>query len=85
MSKKAQPAARSSSSRIEPRISGGKPTTIISEVTSIDHANTGMRSSDMPAARVRRIDTAISMPAAMVAISTKVMPSSQKSEFRPGV
>jgi hypothetical protein len=83
-SKKAQPAARSSSSRMLPRISGGKPTMIISAVTSMYQANIGIWCSDMPAARVRRIDTAMSMAAAMAAISMKVMPSSQKSALRPG-
>ncbi|GEM_PF-3270905 len=39
----------------------------------------------MPLARVRRIDTTSSTPADTAEISTKVMPSSQKSEFTPGV
>ena len=51
---------------------------------SIDHAKIGNWCSPIPAARARRIDTAMSMAAAMVATSMKVMPSSQKSAPMPG-
>ena len=56
----------------------------INEVTSMDHAKIGNWCRPMPAARARRIDTVMSMAAAMVAISMKVMPSNQKSAPLPG-
>ncbi len=84
-SKNGMPAARSSSSRMEPRINGGKPTTIIMAITRMYQAYSGILCSAMPLVRVRRIDTTSSTPADTAEISTKVMPSSQKSEFTPGV
>ena len=48
-------------------------------------AKIGMRSSDMPGARIFRIDTTISIASASAEISTKVMPSSHTSELMPGV
>ncbi len=57
---------------------------IISAMARMYQANSGMRCSAMPGARVRRIDTVSSTPAESAEISTKVMPSSQKSDPRPG-
>ena len=45
----------------------------------------GMRSSDMPGARILRIETTISIASDSAEISTKVMPSSQTSALMPGV
>ncbi len=67
-----------------PRISGGKPTTIINAMARMYQANSGILCSAMPWVRVRRIDTTSSTPAESAEISTKVMPSSQKSEPGPG-
>ena len=67
-----------------PRMSGGNPTMTIIDVMSMDHAKIGNWCKPMPAARARRMLTAMSMAAAMVAISMKVMPSSQKSAPMPG-
>jgi len=79
------PKARSSSSSSEPRISGGKAVRIITATTSAYHAKIGILSSDMPGARYFRMVTVISTAAQMAEISTKVMPSSQKSELIPGL
>ena len=73
------------SSRIEPRISGGKAATIISAVTSMYQPKIGIRSSDMPGARILRIETTISTASVSAEISTKVTPSSQTSALIPGV
>ena len=48
-------------------------------------ARIGMRSSDMPGARILRIDTVISTASVSAEISTKVTPSSQMSALMPGV
>ena len=48
------------------------------------HAKIGMRPSDMPGARVRRIPTMSSIAPAMAEISMKPIPSSQKSAPIPG-
>ena len=48
-------------------------------------AKIGIRSSDMPGARIFRIETTISMASDSAEISTKVMPSSQTSALMPGV
>ena len=45
----------------------------------------GIRSSDMPGARIFRIETTISMASDSAEISTKVTPSSQTSALMPGV
>ena len=66
-------------------MSGGKPTSIIITVTSMYQTNSGIRSSDMPAVRRLRIETAISTAAQIAEISTKVTPSSQTSALTPGV
>ena len=68
-----------------PRISGGKPNTIISAITRMYQAYSGILCSAMPLVRVRRIETTSSTPALTAEISTKVMPSSQKSELTPGM
>ena len=73
------------SSRIEPRISGGNATIIIIAVTRMYHAKIGMRSSDMPGARILRIETTISIASDSAEISTNVTPSSQTSALMPGV
>ena len=48
-------------------------------------AKIGMRSSDMPGARIFSTDTTISTASDSAEISTKVTPSSQISEFMPGL
>jgi len=45
----------------------------------------GIRSSDMPGARIFRTDTTISMASDSAEISTKVTPRSQTSALMPGV
>ncbi len=45
----------------------------------------GMRSSDMPGARIFSTETTISMASDSADISTKVTPSSQTSALTPGV
>ena len=82
--KKGQPNARSSSSRRVPRITGGKAKMTMPPTTSMAHAKIGMRPSDMPGARVRRIPTMSSIAPAMAEISMKPIPSSQKSAPTPG-
>ena len=82
--KNGMPTARSSSNNTLPKISGGKPTTIISAMARMYHANSGILCSAMPWVRVRKIDTTSSTPAESADISTKVMPSSQKSEPKSG-
>src|SRR5690554_3441160 len=79
-SKNTKPAARSSSSSTLARIRGGKPTMIISAMTRMYQQKIGMRRRLMPLLRVRRMDTSSSMAPLTEDISTKVMPSSQKSE-----
>ena len=66
------------------RISGGKPKTIMNDVTSIAQANSGIRRRSMPGARPMRMATIISTAAATAAISEKVTPISQKSALSPG-
>src|SRR5690606_22971843 len=66
------------------RISGGKPKMIIKLVTRMYQQNSGICWSDILAVRVRIIDTTSSTAADTAEISTKVIPSSQKSEFGPG-
>jgi hypothetical protein len=82
--KKGQPNARSSSSRSVHRITGGKAKMTMPPTTSIAHAKIGIRKSDMPGARVRRIPTISSIAPAMAEISMKPIPSSQKSAPMPG-
>ena len=53
-------------------------------IASMTHAKTGMRPSDMPGARVRRIPTMSSIALAMAEISMKPIPRSQKSAPTPG-
>ena len=84
-SKKAMPKARSASSRIEARISGGKATSIISAVTRMYQPKIGIRSSDIPGARIFSVETTISTAKLKAEISTKVTPSSHTSALTPGV
>jgi hypothetical protein len=70
---------------IDPRISGGKATSIISAVTSRYQANNGIRAIPMPGARSFSTVTTISIAAQIAEISTKVTPSSQTSALIPGV
>ncbi len=62
----------------------GNAKTIMKPTTSIAHANTGMRPSVIPGARVNRIPTINSIAPAIAEISMKPMPSSQKSAPSPG-
>ena len=64
-------------------MSGGKPKTIISAVTSMYQPNNGIRSSDMPGARTFRIETVISIAAASAEISTNVTPNNHTSALIP--
>jgi hypothetical protein len=82
--KKGQSKARSSSSSVVAAITAGKAKTIISAVTSMAQAKTGMRISVMPGARVSRTPTMSSTAPAMAEISMKPMPSSHQSAPRPG-
>ncbi|MCY1219721.1 hypothetical protein D9M72_317070 [compost metagenome] len=82
--KKGHPKARSISSSIVAAITAGKANTIISALTSMAHANTGMRMSVMPGARVKSTPMMSSMAPAMAEISMKPMPSSHQSAPRPG-
>ena len=84
-SKNGKPNARSTSSRMLPSTSGGKPTTIMKATTSRYHAKSGIRLSDMPAVRTLRMLATISTPAQRADTSTKVTPSSQTSELMPEV
>ena len=77
--KKGQSKARSSSSSVVPAITAGKANTIISATTSMAQANTGMRISVMPGARVNRMPMISSIAPAMAEISMKPMPSSHQS------
>ena len=54
-------------------------------VTRIYQPKIGMRSSDMPGARIFRIETTISTASESAEISTKVTPSNQTSALTPGV
>ena len=54
------------------------------EVTSIDHTNSGMRSSDMPGARCFRMVTTISTETASAETSVKVIIWPQRSARLPG-
>ncbi len=82
--KKGQSKARSSSSSVVAAITAGKANTIISALTRVAQANTGIRPSVMPGARVKRMPTISSMAPAIAEISMKPMPSSQKSAPMPG-
>ena len=53
------------------------------EVTSIDHTNSGMRSSDMPGARCLRMVTTISTDTASAETSVKVIICAQMSARLP--
>ena len=66
------------------RISGGKPKMIISAMARMYQQKIGICRRDIPLVRVRRIDTTSSTPALIAEISTKVMPSNQKSGPLPG-
>src|SRR5690606_15813501 len=70
--------------RMEARISGGKPNSIMNATISRYHAMIGMRLKVMPGARTFSTDTMISIAAEIADISTNVMPSSQTSELMPG-
>ena len=54
-------------------------------VTRMYQPKIGIRSSDMPGARILRIETTISTAKLNAEISTKVTPSSQTSALMPGV
>ena len=55
----------------------------MNEVTSIDHTNSGMRSSDMPGARCLRTVTTISTETASAETSVKVIIWAQISARLP--
>ncbi len=76
--------ARSSSSSVVATITAGKATITMPQKTSMTQANTGILSSVMPGARVRRMPTASSIAPAMAEISMKPMPSSHRSAFTAG-
>jgi hypothetical protein len=84
-SKDGRPNARSTSSNVEPRMSGGNASSIIMAVTRMYQPHIGIRSSDMPGARILRIDTTISTAKLNAEISTNITPSSHTSAFTPGV
>src|SRR5690554_1025984 len=82
--KNTMPAARSSSSSMLANTSGGKPNTIINAMARMYQQKIGILLNDIPLVRVRRMETTSSIPAEMAEISTKVMPSNQKSGPCPG-
>jgi len=53
-------------------------------VTSIAHANSGSRESDIPGARMRSMPTISSAAAPIAATSATLRPISQKSSPSPG-
>ncbi len=65
-------------------MSGVNANTIIALVTSIAQQKSGMRLSDIPGARMRRMPTSISAAAPIAATSATLRPMSQKSMFSPG-
>ncbi len=76
--------ARSSSSSAVATITAGNATITMPQNTSITQAYTGILSSVMPGARVRRMPTASSMAPAIAEISMKPMPSSHRSALSAG-
>jgi hypothetical protein len=61
-----------------------KANRIMNAVTSIAHANSGMRPSVIPGARILRMPMMISIAAAMAPTSATPSPSTQKSRARSG-
>jgi len=71
------PILRSSSNSKLPIIRGVKANRMEKAVTSMAQANNGIRLSDMPGARIRKMAMIISMPAAIAATSATPKASSQ--------
>ncbi len=68
-----------------PRISGGKPSSIMPAVTNIYQAKRGIWDSFMPGARMRKIVVSNSTAPHTAEISAKVMPISQISFAMSGL
>jgi len=82
--KKWVPTRRSRIRRVLATITAGIAMMTTNEVTSIDHTNSGMRSSDMPGARCLRTVTTISTETASAETSVKVIIWAQMSARLPG-
>ena len=65
-------------------ISGVKANRIMNAITSTDHANSGIRLSVIPGARIFSTPMMISMPAAIAPTSATPSPRTQKSMARSG-